>query len=54
VGEILGVRLLTLHNIHRYMTFMQELRTSLDNGTFDEFKRSMTENLSLENSETDI
>lgn len=38
-GEILGVRLLTLHNIHRYMTFMRDLRQSLENGDFDEFRR---------------
>lgn len=41
-GEILGVRLLTLHNIHRYMTFMQELRQSLENGSFNEFRRETT------------
>ena len=37
-GEILGVRLLTIHNIHRYMKFMEEMRLSLDNGTFTEFR----------------
>jgi queuine tRNA-ribosyltransferase len=39
VGEILGVRLLTLHNIHRYMAFMGELRQSLEAGTFADFRR---------------
>jgi len=38
VGEILGIRLLTLHNIHRYMTFMQDLRRSLQTGTFQDFR----------------
>jgi tRNA-guanine family transglycosylase len=35
----LGVRLLTLHNIHRYMAFMGELRQSLEAGTFADFRR---------------
>jgi len=39
VGEILGVRLLTIHNIHRYMDFMQELRRALRQGVFSEFRR---------------
>jgi queuine tRNA-ribosyltransferase len=39
VGEILGVRLLTLHNIHRYMAFLRELRQSLEAGAFGEFRR---------------
>lgn len=38
VGEILGVRLLTLHNIHFFMTFMRELRQSLADGTFQAFR----------------
>ena len=38
-GEILGVRLLTIHNIHRFTRFMEEMRTSLENGSFDEFRR---------------
>lgn len=35
VNEILGVRLLTWHNLHRYAEFMREIRESIDNGTFD-------------------
>lgn len=38
VGEILGVRLLTIHNLHRYMTFMRDLRHALDTGTFPDFR----------------
>lgn len=37
VGEILGVRLLTLHNIHCYMVFMEEMRKSLEDDTFPEW-----------------
>ncbi len=38
-GEILGVRLLTIHNIRCYMRFMAELRESLEAGQFAEFRR---------------
>jgi queuine tRNA-ribosyltransferase len=36
VDEILGVRLLTIHNLHRYMEFMGEIRAALDQGKFEE------------------
>jgi len=36
VNEILGVRLLTIHNLHCYMRFMQEIRDSLENDCFEE------------------
>ncbi len=39
VGEILGVRLLTLHNIHRYMEFMQEMRAAIAGQSFNEWRR---------------
>jgi queuine tRNA-ribosyltransferase len=39
VGEVLGIRLLTLHNVHRYMRFMEELRGSLQEGRFGQFKK---------------
>lgn len=44
-GEILGIRLLTLHNIHCYMQFMRELRQSLDEGRFEEFRQKAHEDL---------
>jgi queuine tRNA-ribosyltransferase len=34
VGEILGVTLLTYHNLHRYMEFMREIRSAVEAGTF--------------------
>jgi queuine tRNA-ribosyltransferase len=34
VNEILGVRLVTMHNLHRYMAFMRDVRRSLECGTF--------------------
>jgi queuine tRNA-ribosyltransferase len=40
VGEILGVSLLTLHNLHRYMEFMKEIRNAVKSGVFGEMARS--------------
>ncbi len=40
-GEILGVRLLTIHNLHRYMVFMKEIQTALDNGVFQQFRQTV-------------
>jgi len=37
-GEILGERLLTLHNVHFFMRFMEEMREALDAGTFPAFR----------------
>ena len=35
VGEILGMRLLTLHNLHYYLNLAAQIRESLENGTFE-------------------
>ena len=45
VNEILGVHLLTLHNLHRYMVFMKEIRTALAEGTFGQLKAQVDEAL---------
>jgi len=42
VNEILGARLLTIHNIFRYSEFMREIRDSLRKGTFEEIRRHYT------------
>ena len=39
VGEILGMRLLTLHNLHYYLNLASEIRKALENGTFGELRR---------------
>ena len=39
MNEILGMRLLTLHNIHRYMEFMKEIREAISGGRFSEYRR---------------
>lgn len=36
-SEILGMRLCVLHNIYFYNTFLEEIRTALDNGSFENF-----------------
>lgn len=38
IGEILGARLNTIHNIHYYLTLMSEMRQSIQNGKFTEFE----------------
>ncbi len=35
VGEITGLQLLTIHNLHYYLNLMQRVRDSLENGTFE-------------------
>ncbi len=37
VGEILGLRLLTLHNLWAYSELMREIREAISNGTFADF-----------------
>ncbi len=37
VDEILGVRLLTLHNLYRYQEFMCEIRNAIRDGVYTEF-----------------
>jgi queuine tRNA-ribosyltransferase len=39
VGEILGLRLVTLHNLHFYLTLMREVREAIRAGTFSEYRR---------------
>ena len=38
VGEILGSRLNTIHNLHYYQVLMQDMRNAIENGTFTAFK----------------
>jgi queuine tRNA-ribosyltransferase len=37
--EILGLRLITLHNLHFYLNLMNQARTEIENGTFDQFRK---------------
>lgn len=42
--EILGLRLITLHNLHFYLGLMRQARGTIDKGTFDEFRREFVSN----------
>ncbi len=45
VGEILGVRLLTMHNLFCYAKFMAEIRTVIKKGYFMDFKQEFEQDL---------
>jgi len=38
--EILGLRLITLHNLHFYLNLMNRARTEIEQGTFDQFRKA--------------
>ena len=40
VGEILGLRLVTMHNLHCYLEFMKEMRVAIEEGQFDAFRKA--------------
>ena len=43
VNEILGMRLLSIHNIYYFMNLMKEIREAIANGTFLEYGKTFTE-----------
>ena len=42
-GEMLGPMLTTIHNLHYYLNLMQEVRSSLDAGTFGVFRKKFAQ-----------
>ena len=44
VNEILGLRLVSIHNSHMFLRVMQDIRTHLAAGTFAEFRREFIAN----------
>ena len=42
--EILGLRLITLHNLHFYLELMRQAREAIETGTFDGMKRDFVAN----------
>ena len=44
VNEILGLRLVSIHNSHLYLRVMEDIRTHLAAGTFGEFRREFIAN----------
>jgi queuine tRNA-ribosyltransferase len=39
--EILGLRLITLHNLHFYLNLMNRARAEIEKGTFDQFRKAL-------------
>ncbi len=44
VNEILGIRLLTIHNLHRYREFELEMRAAIEEGRFGQYKDEFLSN----------
>ena len=44
VDEILGLELLSIHNLHFFLALMKEMREHIENGTFTEFHQEFTAN----------
>lgn len=44
-GEMLGMRMLVLHNLYFYNNLMQDIRDALDNDCFDSFKKDAIERI---------
>jgi queuine tRNA-ribosyltransferase len=42
--EILGLRLITLHNLHLYLSLMERARTEIQSGTFAQFRKTFVAN----------
>ena len=42
--EILGLRLITLHNLHFYLDLMRKVRAAIENGTFAELRANFVAN----------
>jgi len=42
--EILGLRLITLHNLHFYLNLMNQARSEIARGTFDQFRKAFVAN----------
>ena len=43
VGEILGLRMLSVHNTRMYLKVMEDIRSTIADGTFAEFRREFVE-----------
>ena len=39
---MLGLRLCTLHNLYFYNKMMEDIRTAIRNGSFEDYRREMT------------
>jgi queuine tRNA-ribosyltransferase len=51
--EILGLRLITLHNLHFYLNLMRRARTETENGAFDHFRKAFVAEYKTRDAVTD-
>jgi len=49
--EILGLRLITLHNLHFYLDLMRQARDAIKDGSFDSFRKDFIANYQTRGSE---
>jgi queuine tRNA-ribosyltransferase len=42
--EILGLRLISMHNLHFYLDLMRQARAAIENQTFDQFRKGLVAN----------
>ena len=47
--EMLGMRLCVMHNLYFYNTMMEEIRDSIRNGNFKQYKAQKLANMNSEN-----
>ena len=51
--EILGLRLITLHNLHFYLNLMRRARVEIECGTFDQFRKAFVAEYKTRDAVTD-
>jgi queuine tRNA-ribosyltransferase len=52
VGEILAATLATIHNLRWFVRFMERMRASIEDGSFDSFRREVLARYPLGGTET--
>lgn len=52
--EILGLRLITLHNLHFYLDLMRKARGHIENGSFEEFRERFVSNYKTRDADLEI
>lgn len=52
--EILGLRLITLHNLHFYLDLMRKARDHIENGSFEEFRERFVSNYKTRDADLEI
>ncbi|MEO6053914.1 MAG: tRNA guanosine(34) transglycosylase Tgt, partial [Chthoniobacterales bacterium] len=53
-NEILGVRLVSIHNLYFYLQLMQTIRAALEKGSFDKFRSEFVSNYKRHNECDDL